>query len=53
MIVCVDLSIEPKDDSKETLDEIRKHLQDSLKDMRQVKLIKRFRGVGITFWEMK
>ena len=52
MIVCIDLNIDPKDDNQETLDEIRKHLKESLKELKKAKLINRFRDVGITFWRM-
>ncbi len=52
MIICVDLNVAPRDDGKDTLEEIKKELERTMKKLKHAKLIKRFGDVGITFWEM-
>lgn len=52
MIICVDLNVTPRDDNEDTLEEIRKELEKTMKKLKHAKLINRFGSVGITFWEM-
>jgi uncharacterized protein YpuA (DUF1002 family) len=51
-VVCIDVNIDPTNDKKETLDEIKRRLQECLKDMKGAKLIKRYKNVYISMWEL-